>query len=154
MPAGTTTKILEGGSVDFSSEDGAHLGSVTAPWALDANGAHVPTSYTLDGMTLVQTIDHSDSTAFPVIADPNTVWGWTICVAAVGVVLLPWGAGAKVAAKLVTKFGSVQKGVKAGFDAWHRASGMNRKWSAAMAATGGLFGELMGIKDIKDACFS
>ncbi|WP_369043390.1 hypothetical protein [Streptomyces sp. Midd1] len=50
-------------------------GHVDAPWAKDANGNSVPTNYGLDGNTLVQTIETSPDTAYPVVADPHYTWG-------------------------------------------------------------------------------
>ncbi|WP_054009930.1 hypothetical protein [Arthrobacter sp. ERGS1:01] len=154
IPARAKAKVLKDGSVEFSSQDGAILGSVLAPWAHDANGASVPTSFTIDGTTLVQRVAHTEQTAFPVVADPSTVWGWTVCVATVGTTILPWGAGAKVAAKLITRFGSVKRGIEIIYRAYHAANGAGAKWNAAMAASGGLFAEILGINGIKDACFS
>lgn len=154
IPEGASARVLQSGSVEISSLDGSVLGSVQAPWAQDANGASVPTSFSLDGLTLVQKVDHSEATAFPVVADPSTVWGWAVCVAAVGTTILPWGAGAKVAAKLITRFGSVKRGIEIIYRAYHAANGASAKWNAAMAASGGLFAEILGINGIKDACFS
>ncbi|WP_031155363.1 hypothetical protein [Streptomyces erythrochromogenes] len=50
-------------------------GHIDAPWAKDANGKAVPTSYRLDGNTLVQTIETGPDTAYPVVADPHYTWG-------------------------------------------------------------------------------
>lgn len=154
IPAGATAKILQDGSVEFSSQDGSVLGSIQVPWAHDANGASVPTSFSLEGTTLVQRVAHTEATAFPVVADPSTVWGWAVCVATVGTTILPWGAGAKVAAKLITRFGSVKRGIEIIYRAYHAANGAGAKWNAAMVASGGLFAEILGINGIKDACFS
>ncbi|WP_405787196.1 hypothetical protein OG753_04075 [Streptomyces sp. NBC_00029] len=35
----------------------------------------MPTSYSLDGNTLVQTIETGPDTAYPVVADPHYTWG-------------------------------------------------------------------------------
>ncbi|KFF58339.1 hypothetical protein JF66_19285 [Cryobacterium sp. MLB-32] len=66
----------------------------------------------------------------------------------------PLGAGAKVAAKLITRFGSVKRGIEIIYRAYHAANGAGAKWTAAMAASGGLFAEILGINGIKDACLS
>ncbi|MCX5174335.1 hypothetical protein [Streptomyces virginiae] len=50
-------------------------GHIDAPWAKDATGKPVPTSYSLDGNTLVQTIKTGPDTAYPVVADPHYTWG-------------------------------------------------------------------------------
>ncbi|MER5417463.1 hypothetical protein [Streptomyces virginiae] len=50
-------------------------GHIDAPWAKDANGKAIPTSYSLDGNTLVQAISTGPDTVFPVVADPHYTWG-------------------------------------------------------------------------------
>ncbi|WP_327358311.1 hypothetical protein [Streptomyces sp. NBC_01304] len=51
------------------------VGTVEAPWAKDANGKPVETSYRLDGDGIVQTVEANEGTAFPVVADPKFTWG-------------------------------------------------------------------------------
>lgn len=60
----------EDGSVNFIDKDDNIVSGITTPWAFDANGVEVPTSFTLDGTTLVQTIEHHGFD-YPIIADPN-----------------------------------------------------------------------------------
>jgi hypothetical protein len=43
---------------------------IDRPWALDATGKSLPTSYKVEGNTLVQTVDTAGAT-FPVVADPR-----------------------------------------------------------------------------------
>ncbi|MFJ2863994.1 hypothetical protein [Kitasatospora sp. NPDC087314] len=52
------------------------LGHIDAPWAKDATGKSLHTSYRLEGNTLIQSIDTDKNTAFPVVADPKWTWGW------------------------------------------------------------------------------
>ena len=52
-------------------------GEFSAPWAVDANGAGVPTTYEVRGMVLVQHIHPTETTVFPVTADPSFDVGWT-----------------------------------------------------------------------------
>lgn len=80
--------VPSGGGYEFSVvEDGVRLdiGSIEAPWAVDANGQQIATSYELVGEELVQHI-HGEA-AYPVVADPRltfgvgvylNVWGWEI----------------------------------------------------------------------------
>ncbi|WP_329412869.1 hypothetical protein OG802_21785 [Streptomyces sp. NBC_00704] len=56
------------------------LGSIAAPWAKDAHGEAVPTSYRIDGGSLVQTVNTTADTAFPVVADPSVGYGWNIYI--------------------------------------------------------------------------
>ncbi|MEV7603555.1 hypothetical protein AB0O91_39920 [Kitasatospora sp. NPDC089797] len=51
------------------------VGHIDAPWAKDDRGKAVPTHYSLDGNTLVQSVDTNEGTAFPVVADPHFTWG-------------------------------------------------------------------------------
>lgn len=46
------------------------LGTLDAPWAIDATGASVHTWYELRQSTIVQHISPNSSTQFPVVADP------------------------------------------------------------------------------------
>lgn len=41
--------------------------------AVDATGQSVPTRYQIDGQSLVQVIDFTAATAFPVVADPDFI---------------------------------------------------------------------------------
>lgn len=56
------------------------IGSVAAPWASDANGNPVSTSFRVIGATLVQTIATNESTAYPVVADPSVSFGWGVYI--------------------------------------------------------------------------
>ncbi|MFH6778554.1 DUF4258 domain-containing protein (plasmid) [Clavibacter michiganensis] len=61
---------LEDGGVTARDAAGDIMGTFEPAWALDANGAAVPTSYTIEGSTLVQSVRLTSATAFPVVADP------------------------------------------------------------------------------------
>lgn len=79
LPQGA--RVLPDGSGGYKivkpSGDGIAVtaGTIAAPWAKDANGNPVATSYTLDGDTLVQRVETNSDTAFPVVADPKFTWG-------------------------------------------------------------------------------
>lgn len=46
--------------------------SIAPAWAFDATGTAVPTYYSVEGSTLVQTVEHDRGTyAYPVVADPT-----------------------------------------------------------------------------------
>ncbi|MFF2404450.1 hypothetical protein ACWCY1_25730 [Streptomyces goshikiensis] len=79
LPEGATLIADGAGGYDIvTSAGGAGAiarGHIDAPWAKDANGKAVPTSYKLDGHTLVQTIETGPDTAYPVVADPHYTWG-------------------------------------------------------------------------------
>lgn len=69
LPAGAALSQQPDGSV-VVLQGGRPLGTFAAPWAKDANGRSVPTSYRIDGGALVQTVGFDRNTAFPVVADP------------------------------------------------------------------------------------
>lgn len=73
LKAGQTAALQPDGSVVVSSTDG-DLGEFQPPWAKDAAGRSLATSYSLDGNTLVQRIDTTNA-QFPVTADPHYTWG-------------------------------------------------------------------------------
>lgn len=57
---------------------GEQVGAIAAPWAFDADGNAVTTSYTIEGDVLIQTIEHLDSAVYPVLADPwFKPWTWS-----------------------------------------------------------------------------
>ncbi|MDF3297513.1 hypothetical protein [Streptomyces tropicalis] len=75
LPAGATVRqTAEGGLVVFN-DAGTIIGGLETPWAKDANGKAVPTSYTVEGNTITQTVTPDSDTAFPVVADPKWTWG-------------------------------------------------------------------------------
>ncbi|MEW5012208.1 hypothetical protein [Clavibacter michiganensis] len=49
---------------------------VEAAWAKDARGEAVPTNYEVRGDTLVQVVEPTSSSVFPVVADPAWSWMW------------------------------------------------------------------------------
>ncbi|MER5962355.1 hypothetical protein [Streptomyces sp. NPDC002057] len=69
---GTGGYLLARGALDGMGEV---IGQIDAPWAKDAAGRSVPTSYRLEGNTLVQTVQTDEGTAFPVVADPKVTFG-------------------------------------------------------------------------------
>jgi hypothetical protein len=76
VPAGASLVPSPDGGVSVIGSDGAPVGQIAAPWAYDANGTAVPTSYRVEGTTLIQTVAHV-GTAYPVVADPSFSVGWT-----------------------------------------------------------------------------
>ena len=70
LPEGAILQQQQDGSVTVL-KDGEALGAFQAPWAKDANGAAVPTSYRIQDGALVQTVAFDAGTAFPVVADPT-----------------------------------------------------------------------------------
>lgn len=83
LPVGAELAAVADGSVEIvkkSKLGTAILGNVEAPWAKDAKGNSVETSYRIDGNSLVQTVDTNADTAYPVVADPRVSYGRFIYV--------------------------------------------------------------------------
>ncbi|MEO6083522.1 MAG: hypothetical protein ABIQ18_10505 [Umezawaea sp.] len=83
-PTGSTLSAQPDGGVHVMDAKDTVLAQIAAPWAKDANGNGVKTSYRIDGGTLVQTVQTDGNTTFPVVADPNLTFGF-------GVYLNLWG---------------------------------------------------------------
>lgn len=77
LPEGATVTELEDGGYFYHSADGTYLGGTAAPWAKDANGVDIPTSFSFSEGVLTQhvNVDAVENVAYPVIADPlNGYW--------------------------------------------------------------------------------
>jgi len=70
VPDGAVLRSTGDGGAELVGSDGALVSAVAPPWAVDATGVSVPTSYRIEGSTLVQVVDHHNA-AYPVVADPN-----------------------------------------------------------------------------------
>ncbi|MFC3686752.1 hypothetical protein [Aquipuribacter hungaricus] len=57
-------------------KDNELVGTIEAPWAVDANGVAVPTHYEVRGPKLIQVVETDANTAFPVVADPTVKTRW------------------------------------------------------------------------------
>lgn len=80
LPEGAVPTLREDGVVDIVAGDGTALGSIAPAWAKDAGGSPLPSSYRLEGTTLIQDVVFDESTAFPVVIDPwwNPLsWNWS-----------------------------------------------------------------------------
>ncbi|CAN5375734.1 hypothetical protein BH09ACT1_BH09ACT1_21550 [soil metagenome] len=86
LPAEVTPRLNEDGSAILAStfggvnSDGESMGitygAVGAPWAVDSAGASVRTHYEASEGALIQVVEPTRSTVFPVVADPTFWWGW------------------------------------------------------------------------------
>lgn len=71
LPAGTSLRAVAGGGAEVVRGSESVL-SISAPEAVDAQGAEVPSSYEIDGDTLViETPHRGRSVAYPVLVDPE-----------------------------------------------------------------------------------
>lgn len=96
---------LDTGEVFIVDENNIIQSVFGTAWAKDANGMSVPTHYKVVDNTLIQVVNFTENTAFPVIADPDWV-AIGACSAA-----LTWFVGSNlfVAAKII----KVRKYIKA-----------------------------------------
>ncbi|WP_052521233.1 hypothetical protein [Agreia bicolorata] len=67
--APATLELTEG-SVAIKDAAGTTVNVINPAWAVDASGASISTSFSLDGSTLVQHVEHAGA-AYPVVADPS-----------------------------------------------------------------------------------
>jgi hypothetical protein len=72
LPDDATATLLDGGGVMYFDAAGTYLSSLASPWARDAAGQKIPTSFSLDGTTVIQHVDVDAVTdiTYPVVADP------------------------------------------------------------------------------------
>jgi hypothetical protein len=76
-PGGHLVPTADGGydlAIAIKGQD-LVAGHIDTPWAKDAKGKTLPTSFSLSGGVLTQHVTTSGAT-FPVTADPHYTWGW------------------------------------------------------------------------------
>ncbi len=61
---------IDNDDIVIIDNEGFINGIIKAPWAKDANGKSLKTTYKLEGDVLVQHIEFDENTNFPVVADP------------------------------------------------------------------------------------
>ncbi|MFT4262757.1 MAG: hypothetical protein QM572_05205 [Nocardioides sp.] len=72
LPEGAALRLRTDGGIDVIGSDGVSLlGDIEAPWATDATGQPVPTSFELVDGQIVQSVLASEDTQYPVVADPT-----------------------------------------------------------------------------------
>ena len=67
-------ELQASGAVNIIDASGAVVGSISEPWARDAAGRELSTSFTVSGNTVTQHVDTTGA-VYPVIADPKWTWG-------------------------------------------------------------------------------
>ncbi|QKZ22868.1 hypothetical protein [Streptomyces chartreusis] len=78
LPAGSSIEKQDDGSLKVAVPNGEGY-VIGAPWAHDANGAHVWTQWFTDGESTIDLVvnHHGESLAYPLTADPWISYGWT-----------------------------------------------------------------------------
>lgn len=81
---GTTPILRDDGTVELTREMAGGVtttvGTIDAPWAVDAAGDDVTTWYTVVGSKVIQHVEHGSGDAYPITADPRVSFGWAIYV--------------------------------------------------------------------------
>jgi hypothetical protein len=102
VPEGANWLALPDGGLRLDGANGAPIMVVDAPWAVDAHGVSLPTSFTVENGTITQVVDTAGA-VFPVVSDPSA-WWWVstsaMCVVDLAPFFLPTVA-AKAARLLV-----------------------------------------------------
>jgi hypothetical protein len=70
-------RALNDGRVAVVDGDDSVIAIVEVPWAYDSTGSKIPTRFRVIDDLLVFEVSHSQTTNYPVIADPDFNWGWT-----------------------------------------------------------------------------
>ncbi len=108
LPDRWTAELLADGSVAIGDGAGERRGTIAPPWAHDAEGNAIPTSFSLTGTTLVQTIDHHGA-VYPVTADPSITLGRNVYLWVRGYEIGWWGSSsaAFLSAYMCAAYGSL-----------------------------------------------
>lgn len=79
LQADGSVDIVPGDEMQAAIDDAGAFGTVViakidAPWARDANGQEVETTFELHGDKLIQVVEPSANTTYPIVSDPRVVW--------------------------------------------------------------------------------
>ncbi|MDY5589065.1 MAG: hypothetical protein SPF30_03810 [Arcanobacterium sp.] len=101
LPDGYRLESRSDGGFALLSNSGSIEGEINAPWAIDANGKQLPTSFELvDGSVLRQHVN-TKGASFPIVLDPS--WSWWLVTAgkcAVSIAPLLVTGGAAIASRV------------------------------------------------------
>ncbi|GAA5199427.1 hypothetical protein GCM10023346_39110 [Arthrobacter gyeryongensis] len=74
IPDGYVAELTNDGGVQLRNQSARIvIPFISAPWALDANGKELPTSYTVNGSKITQHVN-TNGAAYPIVADPSIQW--------------------------------------------------------------------------------
>lgn len=71
LPAGFTVTPMPDGLSLLAAADGRYIGTLGAAWATDAAGTPLATRYEWSGSTLMQKVELTPDTSYPVLLDPT-----------------------------------------------------------------------------------
>ncbi|WJY71722.1 hypothetical protein [Corynebacterium auriscanis] len=85
-------------------------GIIDEPWAVDAKGKMLPTTYSIDGNKIIQRID-TKGASYPIVADPKVTWGRGMYINFWGQELNVLGSAAGIALGILGASGCAAVGV-------------------------------------------
>lgn len=118
--------------VRTGSATGQPVAVIDAAWAKDSKGAAVNTRYTITGDTLVQVIEPTAATSYPVVADPRVrtaYYGWSVDFTKTETIYMAGGATACWAVSAAIPEPAVSKAVAV-------SCGLVSAWVGTAAALG------------------
>jgi hypothetical protein len=160
-------RLTASGGVDALNGEGEVIATASAPWAVDANGADVPTRYEINGTTLTQVVEHRDGNyAYGIVADPcftcflSTAWQIAKCASAITVaiagVAVPLSKVVKIK-RLVDEVGGVTKLAERIIKVAKGEGSLGSRVRAVFSDLGttvvALAAEVLGLQAIADECF-
>ena len=105
---------LNDGSINIVSNQNngprVTYGTIDKPWAVDAEGKKLPTSYSIDGNKIIQKIN-TRGASYPIVADPKVTWGWGMYINMKGEEMNALGGVAGVALSIIGVGGCAAVGV-------------------------------------------
>jgi hypothetical protein len=85
LPLGAQLDVTSDGGIDITSSEGDAIGTIDAPWAIDANGVPVATHYRVNGFTVTQVVKHTEGDyTYPITADPRVSLGKGVYISMTG----------------------------------------------------------------------
>jgi hypothetical protein len=129
---------------------GHALGTFGRAWAKDAEGATILTQYRVEGSSIVQTVEFTGSTAFPVVIDPAFL---TIlrCAGVIALALSSTIAPGGAIVRFISRVGSLKKAATIFYRALKAARPASRG-KALRNLLKNVGGSLVGIDIIAKAC--
>jgi len=160
IPSGMKVVAHDDGSVSLYSENDDNTDKkpekeaaafIDPPWAKDAKGDDVPTSYKVVGNRLIQHVDFTAGSAFPIVIDPSwwsttkKIFTCSLAVAGFIMTFTPAGSSKRVwtAVRLVKKIGFKKTANLI------RTYAKRRKLTSPMRTA---ISTLLGIPSVKAAC--
>lgn len=139
--APASLESLADGSVRVRDSSGELVNVILPAWAKDANGVSVPTSYTVDGNILTQTVRHAGAT-YPVVADPGLACDLLFCT---------WMLDSEQTHQVATQMAVASAALSAACGALAAACAVGLAWAVDTANQAESQGQCLGIRKMHTA---